>query len=68
MKLQLIGAKLIEIRNLTQEELEYEGWDRGTKALVFDNGCILYASKDEEGNGSGALFGMCTKTKEAFSL
>lgn len=54
-----IGHKVVKVRPLTEEEAEEEGWDhRGDCAvLVFDDGSLIYASRDPEGNGPGALFG-----------
>ena len=66
---KLIGAKITKIRSLTKKELEYEGWEgRAVTAIVFDNGCILYASSDEEGNGPGALFAYDKNQDTAFLL
>ena len=56
---QLVGARLVAMRRLSARELAREGWpaDEHVLALVFDNGLIVYASRDDEGNGPGALFG-----------
>ncbi len=56
----LIGRTIKEMRPMTAAELDAEGWDdhRGNvTAIVLDNGTVLYPSQDDEGNGSGALFG-----------
>lgn len=46
------------IRLMTQSEMNTEGWS-GVRPTVLelDNGDILYASCDEEGNGPGCMFG-----------
>ncbi len=56
---RLVGARLVGVRTLSARELAREGWpaDDHALALVFDNGLIVYASRDDEGNGPGALFG-----------
>ena len=56
---RLVGARVAEVRLLSERELEREGWpaDGHVLALVFDNGLVVYASRDDEGNGPGALFG-----------
>ena len=59
---ELVGSKLTEIRDMTDEELTNEGWDTDRingkpPALVFDNGVVIYPSRDPEGNGGGMLFG-----------
>jgi len=51
-----------EVRQMTDAELEREGWDhyRGSTptVLVFEDGTRVFPSKDPEGNGPGALFGI----------
>ena len=53
------GAKIVSIRDMTKKEADAEGWelyrDR-CRVLILDNGIKLYASRDYEGNGPGALF------------
>jgi len=58
MSSELIGKKIVEVRPMTEEELESEGWDGGHgTVLVLDDGTLLYPSQDEEGNGTGVMFG-----------
>ena len=55
----LEGAKIVNIRDMTEKEAEAEGWELyrdGCRVLVLNNGIKLYASQDYEGNGPGALF------------
>ncbi|KKR00549.1 MAG: hypothetical protein UT24_C0011G0002 [Candidatus Woesebacteria bacterium GW2011_GWB1_39_12] len=56
-----VGRKLIEIRAMTQEELDSECWryNPGNPALVliFEGNAKLFASRDAEGNDAGCLFG-----------
>lgn len=54
---EIIGSKVVDVRHMTKKEAKAEGWEKGGTALVLDNGIVLYASQDEEGNGPGALFG-----------
>lgn len=54
----VVGKKIVEIRAMTKAEIEAEGWDKGTTALVLDDGTVIYPSQDDEGNGCGALFGV----------
>lgn len=61
MKEPLIGQKITEIRPMTEEEETNEGWDRNSgipMVVVFEDGTLLYASQDPEGNGPGTLFGI----------
>jgi hypothetical protein len=54
----LVGRTIKQVRKMTAKELEAEGWE-GDHALVIelDNGTLVYPSRDDEGNGPGALFG-----------
>jgi hypothetical protein len=54
----LVGKKIIEVRQMTEEEVEYEGWPGpgDDTVLVLDDGTRVYASCDPEGNMPGALF------------
>jgi hypothetical protein len=54
---EIIGQIIKEIRPMTKKEQEKEGWSRGTTVIVLGNGILLYASRDEEGNDAGAMFG-----------
>lgn len=58
-----IGATVTNVRYLTDEEKELEGWeDSGHTpvAIEFDNGLLIYASQDDEGNGPGSMFAVQT--------
>lgn len=53
----MVGRKVVAVREMTEHEIKAEGWDRGTTAIEFDDGSVIYASRDEEGNGAGEMFG-----------
>ena len=56
----LLGAEIMNIREMTDAEYKEEDWlyakHEKCKVLELDNGMNIYASKDLEGNGPGALF------------
>ena len=55
----MIGAKIKNIREMTREEAEAEGWSLrrdGCRVIELENGVKIYPSQDYEGNGPGALF------------
>jgi len=56
------GQQVVDVREMTDEELEREGWQhyRGQSpaVLVLESGTILYPSADPEGNAPGAMFGI----------
>jgi hypothetical protein len=67
----LIGAKVKDIRSMTNLELQTEGWEapyrEGVTCVELEDGTILYPSTDGEGNGPGKLFGT-TIEGQAFVL
>lgn len=53
-----IGLAVAGVRYLTAAERASEGWESETVvAVVLSDGSLIYASRDYEGNGPGALFG-----------
>lgn len=69
--MELVNARIVSLRPMTPAEMEAEGWSirhgKAPTALVLDNGAVLYASQDHEGNGPGAIFGR-EKTGAQFGL
>jgi len=55
--MNLIGKNIINIREMTKKELDFEGWDSTTMLIELEGGIKLYPSRDEEGNGGGCIFG-----------
>ena len=56
----VVGKSIVAVRTMTEAEAESWGWDgAGHSCLVIDlsDGTALVVSRDEEGNGPGALFG-----------
>lgn len=56
----IVGKKIVALRRMTKKEMNDEGWDHGRPAMILEleGGIRLYPSRDEEGNGPGALFGI----------
>lgn len=64
--MDVVGCEVVEIRRMTSEEAEREGWDdrpihHRPEVLVLDDGTLVYPSRDPEGNGPGSLFGWDTE-------
>jgi len=53
---KLVGRKIILTRYLTNEEIIDLGWDQKAIVIFLDDGTYLFPSRDDEGNGPGALF------------
>lgn len=53
----LKGRKITDVRLLTAAEADALGWVAGAAVIVLDDGMMLWASSDDEGNGPGAIFG-----------
>ena len=65
---EIIGKKIVKVRKMTRAEAQREGWDITNQlatVLVLGDGTKLYASRDDEGNGIGTMFGS-TKVGEQF--
>lgn len=69
--IERLGQRLKSIRPMTKKELDSQYWDHRPwevpMVLEFEDGSIIFASQDGEGNGPGALFGVDGKGKN-FSL
>jgi hypothetical protein len=53
----VIGHKIVQVRPMTEKEMQEQYWDRPATVIVLDNGTKLYPSRDEEGNDPGCIFG-----------
>jgi hypothetical protein len=51
----LVGRRVVRVGYMTPGEAAELGWSDRPAALEFDNGTVLYAACDEEGNGAGVL-------------
>lgn len=54
----VVGLTLTDIRPMTELEEHVLGWptDGNVAVLVFADGTKLFAGRDHEGNGPGAMF------------
>lgn len=53
---KLKGRTIAEVRYLHPREADALGWTDRAIVLVLDNGLIIWPSRDDEGNGAGAMF------------
>ena len=53
---ELVGKAIVAVRYLTEEEREELGWYDRSVVLQLDDGTLIWPSRDDEGNGAGALF------------
>ena len=51
----LEGRTVKEIQYMGDQDIQACGWERRTVVITFDNGTILYAQSDDEGNDAGVL-------------
>jgi len=65
-KYDIVGQQIVGVRRMSFEELEFEGWQDEVGGLpvvvILENGVKLYPARDEEGNGSGVMFGRDKKS------
>jgi hypothetical protein len=52
----LLNKRIVNVRYLTAEEAEDMGWDEKSIAFQTQDGLWFFPSRDDEGNGAGALF------------
>ena len=60
----LIGQKIVEVSPAKDEHFDVIGWDEEAEnyvAIYLENGAVLLASRDEEGNGPGEIFCLTRK-------
>lgn len=53
----LVGRKIFSISKMTPTVLAEFGWQEPGSMLILDDGTIVFASSDHEGNRAGVLFG-----------
>jgi hypothetical protein len=53
----LTGKKIINVRYMSQAEMDALGWHSRALVIQLDDGTLIYPSQDDEGNNAGALFG-----------
>lgn len=52
----LEGRTIVEVRYLTDEEMEVMGWYKRPICFQLDNGTLCIPQMDDEGNDGGSLF------------
>lgn len=52
----LKGKTVKRVRYMTTEEVADMGWNSAAPVIEFTDGSWILASRDDEGNGAGALF------------
>jgi len=52
----LQGRKIVDVRYLSDEEMELMGWYKRPICFQLDNGTICIPQMDDEGNDGGSLF------------
>ena len=61
---KLVGKKIVGVRYMSDEEAIGMDWNEKPLVIQFNDGSIIFSSKDDEGNGGGALFGNTHDQKE----
>ena len=64
----LVGRKVIQVRDMTGKEIKAQGWygSNSPQTIVFDDGSIVFASCDPEGNDAGCLFAINGKGESVY--
>lgn len=53
---KLQGRQIVDVGYLTEDARKSLMWDAACIVLILDDGSYLLPSRDDEGNGPGALF------------
>ena len=53
----LVGRRIVSAQYMTEKEARNHGWLKRPVMFTLDDGTVMYASSDDEGNDGGALFG-----------
>jgi len=61
---KVMDKKIVDIRWMTTEEADAMGWGDAPVVLILEDGTQLFPSRDDEGNGAGALFGQSGSGEE----
>lgn len=69
---EIAGLRVTAVRPMTPAEAQREGWTVDPKVqptvLELEDGTLLYASRDSEGNGPGSLFGYNPARRKHFGF
>lgn len=52
----LVGKKIVKVRYMNENERDGRGWYDRALLIYLDDGTVIYPSRDDEGNGAGAMF------------
>ena len=52
----LLNRKIVDVRYLTQEEVEEYEWSKRPITFILDDGSWIVAQQDDEGNDGGVLW------------
>lgn len=52
----LLGRIITDVSYMSEDEAYEYGWEERPVVITLDNGLKLIPSRDDEGNGGGALF------------
>ncbi len=69
---EITGLRVTTVRPMTPAEAHREGWTVDLKVLPtvleLEDGTVLYASRDSEGNGPGSLVGYDPTNRRHFGF
>jgi len=56
MVTDLIHKTIVSVRYMTDQEKQAFGWTKKSLVIQLNDGTVLFASRDEEGNDAGTFF------------
>ena len=51
----LLGRRIVNIKWMSEEEAEHNGWHKRPVKLMLDDGTVMIPQCDDEGNDGGAI-------------
>ena len=63
---ELIGKKIVEVRDMSREEADTWGWHYRPVIISFEDGTTLVPTKDDECNDGGAMVYLGGKDEDEF--
>jgi len=55
-RLQLLNKKIVDVRYMTEKEVDELGWYSRCVVIQLDDGNLVFPAADDEGNDAGAIF------------
>jgi len=52
----LVGKTIVKVEYMSKKDMEHYGWYKSPLLIHLNDGTVLFASSDDEGNNGGTIF------------